>query len=75
MHNCRWLEKEPTYTGRMIEKREVDFAVAGEYDPKNLPPEWLAWLHRFRKDPPTPEESQKYKISAYKRAVFWKRSD
>lgn len=62
----RWLEKEPTYTGRMIEKREVELIRPDEYDPRSLPPEWLAWLHKFRKEAPTAEECEQYVLSQKK---------
>lgn len=53
------MQKEAGYTGQIIERREVDFKDKGDYDPKRIPPEWAAWLHKYRMDPPTAEESQK----------------
>jgi len=56
----RWIDKEAGNTGRQIERREVDFAVKGDYDPSVIPPEWVSWLHKFRKEPPSEEETKKY---------------
>ena len=38
--------------------REVRFAAFkdSEYDPQAVPPEWMQWLHRTRKAPPTDDD-------------------
>ncbi|KAL4522822.1 hypothetical protein Ndes2526B_g00848 [Nannochloris sp. 'desiccata'] len=50
----RLLDK--TVEGDIIERRMVKYA--GDWDPSQVPVEWLQWLRKVRSDPPTNIEMQ-----------------
>jgi NADH:ubiquinone oxidoreductase subunit len=50
----RLLDK--TVEGDIIERRMVKYA--GDWDPNEVPPEWLQWLRKVRSEPPTEVEMQ-----------------
>lgn len=51
----RLLEK--SLDGDLIERRMVKYA--GDWDPAQVPPEWLQWLRKVRKEAPTDLDMQK----------------
>jgi len=50
----RFLDK--TVEGDVIERRMVKYS--GDWDPNQVPVEWLQWLRKVRSDPPTNIEMQ-----------------
>lgn len=50
----RLLDK--TVEGDIIERRMVKYS--GDWEPADVPPEWLQWLRKVRADPPTNIEMQ-----------------